>query len=138
VGLVELVGLVGLVELVGLVDRGQWAALAALRQLAEEEVHRAEHCQQHQRDHADAGLPVVVAEISQGGSSYPEQLTWKSLPGVGDQAMKAVISSPELDGGTTLVAVRVGNLVATTLYNDQNTTGSAGVALTERLAKNLG
>ncbi|QMU66832.1 hypothetical protein [Streptacidiphilus sp. P02-A3a] len=77
-------------------------------------------------------------KFTQGGSSYPENLSWKTLPGVGDQAFKAVITSPDLDGGTTLVAVRVGDLVATTLYNDQNTTGSAGVALTERLAKNLG
>jgi len=77
-------------------------------------------------------------KTTQSGSTYTEQLTWKSLPGVGDQAMEAVITSPALDGGTTLVAVRVGNLVATTLDNDQNTTGSAGVALTERLAKNLG
>lgn len=77
-------------------------------------------------------------KTTQSGSSYPENLSWKALPGVGDQAVQAVITSPDLDGGTTLVAVRVGNLVATTLYNDQNTTGSAGVALTERLAKNLG
>ncbi|MBC3840233.1 hypothetical protein GXW82_08630 [Streptacidiphilus sp. 4-A2] len=76
-------------------------------------------------------------KITQSGSSFTEGLSWKSLPGVGDQALKAVISSPELDGGTTLVAVRVGNLIATTLDNDQNNTGSAGVALAERLTKNL-
>ncbi len=76
--------------------------------------------------------------FSQSGTTYTEHLSWKALPGVGDQAMQAVITSPSFNGGTTLVAVRVGNLVATTLYNDQNTTGSAGVALTERLAKNLG
>lgn len=56
------------------------------------------------------------------------------LPGIGDETIKAVESAPEWQGGTTLVATRVGNEVITTLYNVQsNDLGSGAVPLTEKI-----
>ncbi|TQF04813.1 hypothetical protein E6W39_24535 [Kitasatospora acidiphila] len=75
--------------------------------------------------------------ITQGGQSYTATITPKPLPGVGDEALEAVITSPSFTGGSTLVAARVGNIVATTYDNDQNNTGTAGVALTKALVKNV-
>lgn len=69
------------------------------------------------------------------GNPYAAKVTTKELSGVGDQALQAVVTSPSLRGGTTLVAVRTGSSVITTLYNDTDSgTGSAGVALTKSLA----
>lgn len=75
--------------------------------------------------------------VAQSGQSYTATITLKPLPGVGDEALQAVITSPSFTGGSTLVAARVGNIVATTYDNDQNNTGTAGVALTETLVKNI-
>ncbi|MCC9311347.1 hypothetical protein LN042_30525 [Kitasatospora sp. RB6PN24] len=71
------------------------------------------------------------------GQTYTETVTLKPLTGLGDEAVEAVITSPNLDGGTTLVAARVGGIVVSTLDNDQRNTGTAGVALTETLVKNV-
>ncbi len=87
---------------------------------------------------AMAGLRKVFAGCAhftsqQGGTSYATRLTVKSLPGLGDEALEGVVTSPAWSGGTTLVAVRVGDLVVTTLDNAQSDTGGAGVGLTRSL-----
>ncbi|MDH6109278.1 hypothetical protein P3T36_000050 [Kitasatospora sp. MAP12-15] len=89
-----------------------------------------------------AGLKQVLTTCHtytrvQNGQNYTVTVTLKSLPGVGDEAIQAVATSPDLDGGQTMVAARVGSVVVTTYDNDQNSTGTAGVALTEALVKNV-
>ncbi|MFJ9850446.1 hypothetical protein [Streptomyces sp. NPDC101150] len=57
------------------------------------------------------------------------------VPKVGDQTLKATLSAPEWEGGTTLVATRVKNVVITTFYNVQSKDmGAAGLGLTEKIA----
>ncbi|MFF4954887.1 hypothetical protein [Streptomyces chattanoogensis] len=54
---------------------------------------------------------------------------------VGDETLKAVLSAPEWEGGTTLVATRVGNVVITTFYSVQSSDmGAAGFDLTKKIA----
>ncbi|TDU05068.1 hypothetical protein EDD99_3561 [Streptomyces sp. 846.5] len=77
------------------------------------------------------------AKIKQNGTAYSAHTTHKSLTSLGDDAVEAVTTSPELAGGTTLIAVRVGDLVVTTIYNDQKNTGGADLALTRRLVTNV-
>jgi hypothetical protein len=74
---------------------------------------------------------------TQNGQNYPVTVALQSLPGVGEEALQAVITSKDWTGGSTLVAVRVGSIVVTTMDNEQNSTGTAGVALTKTLVKNL-
>ncbi|MQS13506.1 hypothetical protein F7Q99_14835 [Streptomyces kaniharaensis] len=74
--------------------------------------------------------------VTQNGQNYTATVTMQSLPGVGDDALQAVITSPDWTGGSTLVAARVGSIVVTTYDNDQRNTGTAGVDLTKTLAKN--
>lgn len=87
-----------------------------------------------------ANLRHVFAEcatfqLNQGGKNYTQKLTTKTLPGVGDDTVEAVFTSPSFLGGTTLVASRVGNLVVTVTYADQGSTGGAAVGLAERIVK---
>lgn len=49
------------------------------------------------------------------GTKVSSTLTRSRLPGVGDDAIKAVSVSPVFEGGVTLVAVRVGSQIITTL-----------------------
>ena len=74
-------------------------------------------------------------QLNQSGKNYTQKLTTKTLPGVGDDTVEAVFTSPSFLGGTTLVASRVGNLVVTMIYSDQSSTGGAAVALTKRIVK---
>ncbi|MFD8701584.1 hypothetical protein ACFV1W_03040 [Kitasatospora sp. NPDC059648] len=74
--------------------------------------------------------------VAQNGQNYTATVALQSLPGVGDEALQAVITSPDWTGGSTLVAARVGSVVVTTYDNDQSNTGTAGVALTKTLVKN--
>lgn len=73
----------------------------------------------------------------QDGSTHAVTLTTKHLTGLGDDAVQGVLTSPDFQGGETLIAVRVGSFVVSTLYNDQRTTGGADLALTEALVKRL-
>ncbi|GAA5020730.1 hypothetical protein GCM10025734_75200 [Kitasatospora paranensis] len=73
----------------------------------------------------------------QNGQKFPVTVVLKSLPGVGDEALQAVLTSPDWAGGSTMVAARVGSVVVTTFDNDQKSTGTAGVALTKALVKNV-
>ena len=75
-------------------------------------------------------------QLNQGGKNYTQKLTAKTLPGVGDDTVEAVFTSPSFLGGTTLVASRVGNLVVTVVYSDQGSTGGAAVGLAKRIVKN--
>ncbi|MEY9838346.1 hypothetical protein [Streptacidiphilus sp. EB103A] len=77
------------------------------------------------------------AKVKVNGTAYSAHTTHKTLTGLGDDAVEAVSTSSALYGGTTLIAVRVGDLVVTTIYNDQKNTGSADLALTRRLVANV-
>ena len=72
-------------------------------------------------------------KVEQDGTTYTAKLVHKTLSGLGDEAVQGVVTSSSWDGGETLIAVRVGRHVVTTLYNDQKSTGSADVALTKSL-----
>ncbi|GAA4881451.1 hypothetical protein [Kitasatospora terrestris] len=91
---------------------------------------------------AMAGLKQAVTGChsfteEQNGQKFAVTAALKDLPGVGDEAFQATLTSPDWTGGTTLVAARVGSVVVTTLYNDQKSTGAAGVDLTKALVKNV-
>jgi hypothetical protein len=60
------------------------------------------------------------------------------LSGVGSQAMKLVETSPTFLGGTTLVAIRVGDSIVTTIYSSEHSDlGSPALTWAERVAKRL-
>ncbi|MEU4848062.1 hypothetical protein [Streptomyces gilvosporeus] len=69
------------------------------------------------------------------GTTAAVTIKTTEVPKVGDQTLKAVLSAPEWEGGTTLVATRVGKTVITTFYNVQSSDmGAAGLGLTEKIA----
>ncbi|AJT61915.3 hypothetical protein [Streptomyces chattanoogensis] len=69
------------------------------------------------------------------GTTASVKVKTTTVPKVGDQTLKAVLSAPEWEGGTTLVATRVGNVVITTFYNVQSSDmGAAGLDLTKKIA----
>ena len=72
------------------------------------------------------------------GTTASNTLTRSRLPGDGSDAMKAVIVSPLFQGGQTLVAIRVGSQIITTLDSspDQDL-GSPAVGYAEQIAKRL-
>jgi len=60
------------------------------------------------------------------------------LHGIGSQAMKAVETSPTFLGGTTLVAIRVGNAIVTCIYSSEHSDlGASAVTWAERIGKRL-
>ncbi|MFI0786116.1 hypothetical protein ACH4Q6_11010 [Streptomyces lydicus] len=68
------------------------------------------------------------------GATAAVTIKTTAVPRTGDETLKAVLSAPEWEGGTTLVASRVGNAVITTFYNVQSKDmGAAGLGLTKRL-----
>jgi hypothetical protein len=72
------------------------------------------------------------------GSAAKVKVTSAKLHGAGDEGVKAVATSSAWDGGTTLAAVRVGNVVVTTLYSSSNAgKGAPAVTMTERVAKKV-
>ncbi|MFF9643634.1 hypothetical protein [Kitasatospora aureofaciens] len=88
------------------------------------------------RDTALVPSPTTHRPTARAGRLYSATVALQSLPGVGDEALQAVITSPEWTGGSTLVAARVGKVVVATYDNEQSKTGTAGVALTKTLVKN--
>ncbi|MEU1629171.1 hypothetical protein ABZ746_28420 [Streptomyces sp. NPDC020096] len=69
------------------------------------------------------------------GTTASVGISTTTVLGVGDQTLKAVLCAPQWDGGTTLVATRVGNTVITTFYNTQSSDmGAAGLSLTKKIA----
>ncbi|MCO6008857.1 hypothetical protein NE236_28165 [Actinoallomurus purpureus] len=76
-------------------------------------------------DNADGGVAKVKVKSA-------------TLPGAGDEGVKAVQTSSTWEGGTTLAAVRVGNAIVTTLYSSSHADkGAKAVAMTERVAKKV-
>jgi hypothetical protein len=72
------------------------------------------------------------------GTNAPSTLTRSRLPGTGDGAIKAVIVSSPFEGGETIVAVRVGSQVITTLDSSAgNDLGAAAVGYAERIVRRL-
>jgi hypothetical protein len=72
------------------------------------------------------------------GMTAKIKMVSSKLPGVGDEAVKVVQSSPAWQGGTTLVAARTGNVVVTTFYNSSGADmGAAVVKMTETIVKNV-
>ncbi|RAG83647.1 hypothetical protein DN069_21050 [Streptacidiphilus pinicola] len=71
------------------------------------------------------------------GGTYTMRVKLNALPGLGDEAVKAVLTSPDIQGGETLVAIRSGRLLVTTMYNDQSKTGAQALTLAQRLLKNV-
>lgn len=68
------------------------------------------------------------------GTTAAVTIKTATVPKMGDQTLKAVLTAPEWEGGTTLVASRVGNVVVTTFYNVQsNDKGAAGLGLTKKI-----
>ncbi|SEK77506.1 hypothetical protein [Streptacidiphilus jiangxiensis] len=89
-----------------------------------------------------AGLSKVFTEcrtfpMTTGGATYTMHLKVKELPGLGDEAIEAVVTSPSLTGGQTMVAIRSGKVLVTTSYNDQSGTGAQALTLARRLLKKL-
>ncbi|MEY9871051.1 hypothetical protein ABH931_000505 [Streptacidiphilus sp. MAP12-33] len=89
-----------------------------------------------------AALKKVLTECkaypaSSNGSKYTMHVKLKTLTGLGDEAVEAVMTSPDLQGGETLVAIREGRLVVTTSYNDQSGTGAKAVTLARELLKKV-
>lgn len=72
------------------------------------------------------------------GTTVPNTLRRSRIPGEGDDAIKAVIMSPDFDGGGTLVAIRVGSQIITTLDTSSGSDmGSPAVGYAEQIAKRL-
>ena len=72
------------------------------------------------------------------GTTAPSTLTRSRLPGEGDDAIKAVIVSPVFEGGETLVAIRIGSQIITTLDSSSGSDlGSAAVGYAEQMAQRL-
>jgi hypothetical protein len=78
----------------------------------------------------------TCAHFTDGTASIT--MTRSQLTGAGDQAFEAVQTSPAYQGGTTIVAVRVGYVVVTTLDSSAaGDEGSAAVGYAKRIAQNI-
>jgi hypothetical protein len=72
------------------------------------------------------------------GTTAPSKLMRSRLPGVGNDAFKAVIVSPVLYGGRTLVAIRAGSQIITTAFSASgNDLGSPAVGYAARILQRL-
>lgn len=72
------------------------------------------------------------------GTTVSSTLTRSRLPGKGDDAIKAVIVSPAFEGGETLVAIRMGSQIITTLDSSSSKDlGSPAVGYAEQIAQRL-
>jgi hypothetical protein len=73
-----------------------------------------------------------------GGTSAAITMTRSQPADASDQAFEAVQTSPAYEGGTTIVAVRVGDVIVTTLDSSSGSDkGSAALGYAERIAKNI-
>lgn len=73
-----------------------------------------------------------------GGTTAKVKLVSSALPGAGDGGIKAVATSPVWQGGTTLVAIRVGSAVVTAFYSSSHPDkGAAAVRMAKTIAKNV-
>lgn len=72
------------------------------------------------------------------GTTAPSTLTRSQLPGEGGDAIKAVIVSPVIEGGETLVALRMGSQIITILDSSSGKDlGSPAVGYAEQIAQRL-
>jgi hypothetical protein len=72
------------------------------------------------------------------GTTASNTLTRSRLPGLGDEAIKAVIVSPVFQGGETVVAVRMGSQIITTMdFSATSDLGSPAVGYATRIADRL-
>jgi hypothetical protein len=72
------------------------------------------------------------------GTTAPSTLKRSRLPGVGNEAVKAVIVSPVIEGGETLVAIRMGSQIITLLDSASSSDlGSPAVGYAEQIAQRL-
>jgi hypothetical protein len=72
------------------------------------------------------------------GTKVSNTLTRSQLPGEGDDAIKAVIVSPAFQGGETLVAIRIGSQIITTLDSSSGSDlGSPAVSYAEQITQRL-
>jgi hypothetical protein len=72
------------------------------------------------------------------GTTASSTLKRSRLPGVGDDAIKAVIVSPAFEGGETLVAIRIGSQIITTLDSvSSKDLGSSAAGYAEKIAQRL-
>jgi hypothetical protein len=72
------------------------------------------------------------------GTTVHSTLTRSRLSGEGDEAIKAVIVSPVFKGGETLVAIRMGSQIITTLYSSSGSDkGSPAVGYARQIAHRL-
>jgi hypothetical protein len=60
------------------------------------------------------------------------------LPGAGDEAIKAVETSPTFKGGTTLVAIRIGSTIVTCIYSSEHSDlGAPAATWAERIGQRV-
>lgn len=72
------------------------------------------------------------------GTKVSTTLTRSRLPGVGDGAIKAVFVSPVFEGGETIVAIRVGSQIITTLDSSSGKDlGSPAIGYAKQIAQRL-
>ena len=71
-------------------------------------------------------------------NNAPITITSKKLPGIGDGAIEAVELSPVYQGGTTIAAVRVGDVIVTTIDSSpKSDNGSAALTYAEKIADSV-
>lgn len=72
------------------------------------------------------------------GVTAKNTLKREKLSGTGDEAVEAVVTAPELQGGTTLVAVRKGSTIITTMYSSSTSNlGSPAVGYARQILRRL-
>lgn len=75
---------------------------------------------------------------SSNGATTTNTLKRSKLSGTGDEAIKAVSTSPAFQGGETIVAVRTGSTIITTLYSSSGSDlGSPAVGYAQQILQRL-
>lgn len=72
-----------------------------------------------------------------GGMTVKVKLVTSALSGTGDEGIKAVETSDAWQGETTLVAIRVGTAIVTTLYSSDHPDKSTAETMTQQIAKSV-
>ena len=71
----------------------------------------------------------------QSGMTVKTKIVTTAIPGVADDGLKAVSTSPIFQGGGTLAAIRTGDAVVTVLYSSRHSDkGTAAVTWAKRIA----
>jgi hypothetical protein len=72
------------------------------------------------------------------GMEAPTKLVRSLVHGAGDQAIKAVETSPTFLGGTTLVAIRIGDAIVTCIYSSSHSDlGAPAVTWAKRIEQRI-